>query len=394
MPRHHLLPLPFGPADLDLAPDLLPALHHDGAWSSGYRQIIRYLVSNSLCRDLDADLDARQQADTVAYSTYLAAHAAPLIDLSLYVSAANWAAVTRPAYSALLPFPLTWTMPTLIRADAIKRVEHMGLAELDTDFDPNGGLHLSTGRDALPESFRRHLPASRGRRTVREEMMPEQAVAIRLFGLAEDCLAVLNALMREGKSDEKHPRFFTTTPVSSLDCLAWSYLALMVKPQVPRSFLRDWLQTETPRLSNFVDDMMPSDLPWAASAQTTFLGTSARTLDTVLRHAPGIGDWYAGEMRQRAENGTKVLDRRALMLFMGCVVTGVAIGYGLCVYKSLQPFGARAQLWKAQQRGSGLSRYGELGAMLSSAMGAYGSRPMSPALPATGRLVETDSEVE
>ncbi|UNI23429.1 hypothetical protein JDV02_009247 [Purpureocillium takamizusanense] len=375
----------------------LPALCHDGAWSSGFHEIVGYLLQRSLCPNLDAGLSATQKIDAVAFMVYLDAHAAPLVDLSLYASAANWAATTRPAYSSLLSFPLTWTVPTLIRAEAIKRVEHLGLAELDTDFDPNGGLHLTAGRDALPETFRRHLPLTRAKKTVREEMTPEQAVAIRLFGLVEDCLLNLVKFLSESSSDEKHPRFFgDTTPVSSLDCLAYGYLALMAKPEVPRSFLRDWMQTETPQLCNFVDDMLPMDLPWAAPEVPSLLASGARALDSVLRHAPGVGAQYATEMRLRAEKRTKGIDQRAVVLFMALAAAGAAFGYGFHAYTTLQPFGARSQLWQVQRGTSKLSQFGDLGSMLNSAMGVYDSQPMGSAAaqPGDGRLVEADSEVD
>ena len=229
-----------------LTPDTLPALHHESVWTSGYAPIVDYLTSKSLGDNLDAGLTPIQQADRIAYGAFLTAHAAPLLDLSLYVSAANWAATTRPAFSSLLPFPLTWTVPPLIRAEAVKRVEHLGFADMDTDFDPNGGLHLSSGRDALPEAFRRHIPA-RTKKTIHEEMTPEQAVLIRLYGLAEDCLSVLDDYLK-GDS-EKTFGFFESASPSSLDCLAFGYLALMRDAPVPRSFLKDWLEQKTPRLS-------------------------------------------------------------------------------------------------------------------------------------------------
>lgn len=379
-------------------PDHLPALFHDGTWTSGYRDIVGYLVGKSLCRDLDAGLDAAQRADSVAYAAYLSAHAAPLLDLSLYASAANWAAATRPAYSALLPFPLTWTVPTLIRADALARVQHLGLAELDTDFDPSAGLHLSAGRDALPETFRRHLPPLRARKTIREEMTPEQAVAIRLFGLAEDCFSVLASLMGAAGSDgEAHPRFFAATPVSSLDCLAYGYLALMARPQVPRPFLRDCLQAETPRLCLFVDDLDPpaAALPWAPPEPPALLAAGARALDSALRHVPGVGAHYAAEMRRRAETGADGVDGRALVLVTGLASAAAALGYGLHAYRAMQPFGAAAQAWRACRPASRLSQFGELGAMLSSAMGSYEAPPPPGAVPAgSGRLVQVDSELD
>lgn len=388
-----------GAVHFDLKPsdrlraDLLPALDHAGTWISGYHAIVNYLTSKSLCTNLDANLDPVQQADTIAYGAYLLANAAPLVDLSLYVSAANWSATTRPAYSALLPFPLTWTLPPLIRAAAAQRAEHLGLAELDTDFDPNGGLHLTAGRDALPETFRRHLPA-RTKKTVREEMTPEQAAAIRLYGLAEDCLSVVNSLLRENSLEDKSPRFFGGSRPSSLDCLAYGFLALMVVPDVPRSFLKDWIGAETPRLVTFVESMAPADLTWSPAAAPSILGSTTRVADSILRNIPSVGEHYANEMRYRTEVGVKGLDQRALMMMMSAMLTGAAVGYGLHMYKSLQPFGARTQVWRRLRGTSRLGQFGDLGNMLSSAMGAYQPDPIPIGNTSSGRLVEVDSEVD
>ncbi|KAL6862963.1 hypothetical protein ACO1O0_003206 [Amphichorda felina] len=377
----------------------LPALNHDGVWTSGFRQIVNYLTSNSLCQDLDDGLTASQRADGFAYSAFLSAHAAPLLDLSLYVSAANWAATTRPAYSKLLPFPLTWTLPPLIRHEAIKRVEHLGLAEIDVDFDPNGGLHLSTGRDSLPETFRRHLPVGT-KKTVREEMTPEQAAAIRLFGLAEDCLSVLDGLL----PTESNDLWLLRPSISSLDCLAFGYLAIMRDAPVPRSFIRDWMNQHAPQLSEYVSKMKstclegPGPLPVSSPENASILSLGARTLDSAILNAPGMGEHYATELRHRAEEGTKGLDRRALMLAMSVMVTGAAVGYGLYFYKAMQPFGARIQAWRAMRGGSKLSQFGDLGFMLDSALGPR-VQPVAQhqgmgGNSTSGRLVETDSEVD
>lgn len=332
----------------------------------------------------------------MAYSAYLAAHAAPLLDLSLYVSAANWAATTRPAYSALLPFPLTWTVPTLIRAEAVKRVEHLGFADMDSDFDPNGGLHLSAGRDALPETFRRHLPAVRSKKTVQEEMTPEQLVAIRLYGLVEDCLSVVNDALKEGEDESLH--FFQESRPSSLDCLAYGYFALMRDADVPRSFLKDWLVSKTPRLSKFIDSIAAlsknrGDLPLVEAEQRSTFGVGARTLDTICYHLPGVGDEYASEKRRRAEEGITGVDKRAVMLALSTIATVATFGYGLYMYKALQPFGTRTQIWRAHPLPSRLSDFGELGSMLGSAMGGY-SAPVPSSGLSGGRIVETDSELD
>ena len=356
---------------------------------------MRYLTSKSLVEDLDADLTKAQKADITAYSAYLNIHASALLDLSLYVSAANWSATTRPAYSQLLSFPLTWTVPPLIRADAIERVQHLGLAELDSDFDPNGGLHLTAGRDALPETFRRHLPGGRLKKTVRDEMTPEQAVAIRLFGLTEDCLSTLEELL---VMDAKRPRFFSDAPLSSLDCLAFGYLALMLKAPVPRSFIKDWIQDKAPLLATFVTDMLSTCTPasdasvWATTPQKGIVTATGHVLDSVIRNMPSLGEHYAGEMRRRAEEKTTGLDQRALTLAAGILFTGAALGYGTWWYRQLPPFGLRSQVWRAS-KGSKLSEFGALGSMLNTALGPVQS-PAETSGEQQGRFVEVDSEVD
>ncbi|KFH43846.1 Metaxin-like protein [Hapsidospora chrysogenum ATCC 11550] len=377
----------------------LPALNHGGVWTSGYRRIVTYLTTHSLCDELDAGLSPLQKADCLAYSTFLSAHAGPLLDLSLYASAANWSATTRPAYSELLPFPLTWTVPPLIRHEAMKRVEHLGLAELDTDFDPNGALHLSTGRDSLPETFRRHLPVG-AKKTVRDEMTPEQATAIRLFSLTEDCLSVLEGLLPAEDAD----LWLLRPSVSSLDCLAFGYLAIMRDAPVPRAFLRDWMAKKNPRLTEYVDRVKaaclekPGPLPVSPPEALSILGVGARTFESAILNTPAVGEHYATEVRHRAEQGAKGLDRRALMLAMSAIATGAAVGYGLYFYKTMQPFGARTQVWKAMRGGSKLSEFGDLGFILDSAMGSYPSPAAQPGgvggSAGPGRLVETDSEVD
>lgn len=375
--------------------NLLPALNHNGAWTSGYLPIIEYVKSHVRCKNNDDGLGPAQQADAVAYCAFLTANAAPLVDLSLYVSAANWSTTTRPAYSTLLPFPLTWTLPPLIRAEAIKRAEHLGLAELDTDFDPNGGLHLTAGRDALPETFRRHLPA-RTKKTLREEMTPEQAAAIRLFSVAEDCLSVLDTLM-VGKGDEgMKPSFFRSNKgLSSADYLAYAYIALMMAPPVPRSFLKDYIQAETPKLAIIGEWTSAQRLDFSPTQLPTLLESTVRVADSLVRNIPSMGEHYSDEMRHRREVGIKGVDHRAIIMAMGLLVTGAVFGYGLQMYRNFQPFGSRTQVWRQQRGGSELSQFGDVGFILNSAMGAYRLVGVpAEKVSARGRLVDVDSEVD
>lgn len=338
-----------------------------------------YLSKNGLTAN--PSLSPSQKADTTAYTSFITSNLAPLLSLSLYVSSANWAATTRPAYSNLLPFPLTWTVPPLIRQNACQRAEHLSLAELDTDFDPKGGLHLSTGKEHLPESFRRHLPDSVGRKSVREEMTPEQKTAIRLFALTEEALSGLDEVLDAQEWSAE------STP-TELHCLAFGYLALMTDADVPRSFLRDWIEEKAPKLLTFVEQAKVAflaDLPVVGAPPNTFLSVTKRTLDSCLLNTPGIGEHYATETRQRAEKGITGIDGRTILLTLSLMVTGAAAGYGVYFYRAMPKFGARTQLWKAGGA-SKLSQFGSLGVMLDSALGPRPSQP--------GRFIETDSEID
>ncbi|EGX95396.1 mitochondrial import receptor subunit [Cordyceps militaris CM01] len=389
--------------DASVSPSgLLPALNHDGVWTSGYAAIVRYLSSKSLGDNLDGRLDAAQGADVAAFGAYLSVHASALLDLSLYVSAANWSAVTRPAYSTLLRFPLTWTVPTLIRAEAIQRVEHLGLAELDTDFDPHGGLHLTAGRDALPETLRKHLPGtSNHKNTVKEEMTPEQAVAIRLFSLTENCLATLEGLLSE--TGTQPPRFIPGQALTSLDCLAFGYLALMLKAPVPRAFLKDWVAEHAPRITLFVDDILANAIPssdstvWAAPPHRGYLHATRRVFDSVVRHTPVLGEHYAGEVRRRCEGKIVGIDQRSVSLATGLLFTGAAFSYVVYWYRNLAPFGARVQTWRSYKPvNSRLSQFGELGSMLDSVLGPVhpAASPIAAGAGTGGRIVDIDSEID
>ncbi|PFH56436.1 hypothetical protein XA68_16518 [Ophiocordyceps unilateralis] len=349
--RWHLIPS----SDPSLNPHhRLPSLHHDGVWVSGYRQIVDHLAPLA---DLDRHLTADHQAHVAGLSAFLSDHASSLVDLSLYVSAANWSATTRPAYSAILPFPLTWTLPPLIRAEAISRVHHLGLAELDPDLASSPGhfRSLNVGRDALPEALRKRVPITTTT-TVRHEMTPEQATAIRLSALVNDCLSVLERLLESSTSSHFLPH--SEASVSSLDCLAYGYLALMLKPDVPRAFLRDWFLARGPRLTEFIDVMTPTELPWLTPepSHRTLIGYGVRFFDSVIRNIPTLGDLYADEVRLRARRGIRGLDRRMLTLVAGLTAAGLAVGCAFHAYRSLQPFGAASQVWRCGRAGTKLSR--------------------------------------
>ncbi|OAA55311.1 mitochondrial import receptor subunit [Niveomyces insectorum RCEF 264] len=273
-------------------PDTLPALRdaHTGRWvAAGFDAIVAYLrartaETQSPFTDLDAGLDgsAAAAADTTAYAAFLRAEAGPLVSLSLYVSSANWAATTRPAYSRLLPFPLTWLEPPAVRAAHATRAAHLGLSSLDTDAEATAAAAAPTSSawshalHAFPDRLR-SIRATTATTGTGAALTPEAKAQIRLDAAARACLTVLAArkgtkrlFLRPDKDDKDDDhdqgdegdegddstgRRPSSLRPSALDCLAFGYLALMAVPDVPRPFLRGALHRHAPGLVVFVADV-------------------------------------------------------------------------------------------------------------------------------------------
>lgn len=130
------------------------------------------------------------------------------------------------------------------------------------------------------------------------------------------------------------------------------------------------------------------DLPWEAAPPS---GILTRALDTAVRNIPSVGEHYANQLRLRAEQGIKGLDQGALTFILSVVVTGAAMGYSFYLQRSLQPFGARYQVWRPRREGSKLASFGQIGMLLDSALGPG---PASSSMPVAPRFVETDTEVD
>ena len=212
--------------------------------------------------------------------------------MSLYVSPTAWARMTRPAYSTLLPFPLTWTVPPALRHVAIERVEHLGLGHLAAavdSADPSTSGTSDGGATTTSTGFLR-LPARLGPGAALD---PEQASAIRLQSLAGDFFAVLDGLRGER-------RFFLRDDDGpcSLDFLVHGYLKLM-QVQTPHPFLDTVLRRSYPRLGRFVremDTVVPLSgtgvdyLPWRTPAPTSTASILSRFTDDIAGNVPGVGD--------------------------------------------------------------------------------------------------------
>lgn len=166
-----------------------------------------------------------------------------LLDLSLYASSENYAAVTCPAYSCLLTWPDQWFLPSERRAAAKSRIEHLNISSLDTDNNQKDSKNGKSATNFIPESLRS------SRQSI-SDVVKQASVAsrIRLDGIADAFLEPLDQLLGKKRYllSEKSP--------SSLDCLAFAYMALAFIPVLPEPWLAKSM-SRYPTLCGYVHEL-------------------------------------------------------------------------------------------------------------------------------------------
>lgn len=325
------------------------------------------MAERGVC-DIDRDLTAAQRADTLAYASYVGARGAALVAVSLYVSPSAWAALTRPAYSRLLRFPLTWTVPLKLRAAAVAKTEPLGLDHLAADVDPEDGSSEARATTApLTATGFLRLPAKPG---VSDSMAPEQAAAIRLQSVTEDFFLVLDDLRGQGRY------FLGRDQPSSLDFLVFGYLRLL-KVRTPHPFMENCMRRSRPgsNLAKFLEMMRAETirwqedeprrhLPWVDPAAQGVVGMTARFADGVVENTPGFGAtwkrWRGNGVRHTEE---QPVDSWGVLLAVGAAAAGVAAAGGALLFRALSPFGASSHQWDARPQLGGLYQFGSVGAM-------------------------------
>ncbi|KAI1477093.1 hypothetical protein K445DRAFT_195811 [Daldinia sp. EC12] len=336
----------------------LPALSHKGNWVSGYSDIVSYLTKHGVLH-IDDDLTPPQRADTLACASLLATRGSGLLAMSLYVSPRAWVEMTRPAYSSLLPFPLTWTVPPAVRAAAVEKAEHLGIgylaAEVDAEESSSAGLVETTSTGFL---------RLRERLGPRKTMQPEHTAAIRFQHFAEDFYSVLDDF-------RGHKTFFLRDDKpSSIDFLAYGYLQLM-RVQTPHPILKNALEKSYSRLVVFVTELRSygdnEELPWREPKARGALGLIGRFAEGSIEAIPGVGDswrkWHKGGVDTRDTDDVR--DPTQLIIAVGGAVTSVVALGAVAFFRALSPFGASAHRFEgAREDRAGLRQFGEIGSIL------------------------------
>ncbi|KAJ4326415.1 hypothetical protein N0V94_000090 [Neodidymelliopsis sp. IMI 364377] len=244
----------------------LPILFDGGiATATGFEDIVSYLRNHpAVGEDLDVDLSSQQQNDRTAYSTFLRSTATPLIDLSLFVSAENYNTITSSAYTAILPWYANYTVPPKRRDLARARTAHMGLDSLDVDTraeesaGPGRGTASAEFEAAkraagLPtDSQPSIMKLGRGKGIGGFLGTPQYAARFRLDSVSNELLEPLTDLL-----GEKEYLLGTAQP-SSLDCLAFGYLSLMLFPALPQAWLKETMSTKSPELATMRQSRAPT----------------------------------------------------------------------------------------------------------------------------------------
>ncbi|KAF9698907.1 hypothetical protein EKO04_003223 [Ascochyta lentis] len=241
----------------------LPILFDGGiATATGFEDIVSYLRNHpAVSEDLDANLSSRQQNDRTAYIDFLRSTAIPLIDLSLFVSAENYNTTTSAAYTAILPWYANYTVPPKRRDLARLRTAHMSLDSLDVD--TRAGEATAPGRGTASAEFEAAKRAAglptdsqpsvmsmgRGKGIGGFLGTPKYAARFRLDAASNELLEPLSDLLGQNEY------LLGTTQPSSLDCLAFGYLAVMLYPNVPQAWLKEALSIKFPKLATYVQTL-------------------------------------------------------------------------------------------------------------------------------------------
>jgi sorting and assembly machinery component 37 len=347
----------------------LPSLHdrRTRTWTASFPSIITHLSRNPppTFHSPDAHLTPFLRAKSTAYAAHLAASAAPLLSLSLYASTANWTAAVRPAYSSALPFPLGWTEVSPLRRSWLALADATGIDLLDAEDAERPPQPADDGAvgAGVPKDLR--LPSSRNK-GIRDLLTPEQKARIRLHAMVDRAMDVLQDLKGEGGNQ----KWLLTDGEgeggpTSLDCLAFGYLALMVYPDLPRPWLRDRIVDKYPGLQGFVNDMTAvcfgDGLPTTSTEAEKghgFVSVAGRFVDGALRNVPGLGE----EWRRWRDVGLGFGD--VVALAGGSMVAAVLVAAYVLHRRGmtlLPILGAPVHRWEAPRRG--LAGFGAAGAL-------------------------------
>jgi sorting and assembly machinery component 37 len=179
---------------------------------------------------------------------------------------------------------MPYITPPALRSAAKARTEHLGLSSLDVDTN-EAEQEEKEKQNPIPP----HLRTSTKSLTSLLSSSPESNVLIRLDALATAFLDPIQSL--RGKN-----RFFVGTHPTSLDCLAFGYLALMLLPDLPSPWLAKCMRQKYQQLSASVHSFKQQNLgasphsllPWIEPSQPSLKALAGTFASSIGNHLPII----------------------------------------------------------------------------------------------------------
>ncbi|KAJ5327529.1 hypothetical protein MYU51_009215 [Penicillium brevicompactum] len=348
----------------------LPALQNGEVWVSRFRNIVDYLRQYSEgAWNLDQNLNEVQQADSVAFSSFVESRGQSLLDLSLYVTSQNYYANTSPAYGALLQWPNQWILPPKLHTAAKSRTEHLGLSSLDLQAmeDQRQRDHsAAVASGQIPKNLIQQPKDTVSKllgRTAQSNHFRLEAITADFFEPLEAMLSSKSCLL---------PADSDNSP-SSLDCIASAYLSLALIPDLAFPWLRDAMRAKAPLLTAYTERMrsrafgvvdvshaftpVTESLPWRAPDRLSVATVGSTLLNTLADNTPILKEVRANRRLKQAiqsdENFSPVQKQglslyadsksKDMLVSIAAVVAGSAALVGYMVHVGLISFSRGAE---------------------------------------------------
>ena len=223
-----------------------------------------------------------------------------LVSAHLHADPLNYTFSTRPAYSSILPFPTPYLLPPRIHDAALKRSSPLNLTFTSSpedlppaaqtarhSSDPSAQAQAQA-EGALGRNTRSLLFASRRQKL--SEALEETALRerFRVEGAVDGICAPLDALLEDSGSDVEGSGFLLGREgLTSVDCLAYGYMSLLLYPDVPRKWCAEIIRARWKRVARYVDKLHAKVLP---ALHGTFdakeIMSRASLHDSTLHHQP------------------------------------------------------------------------------------------------------------
>ena len=179
-------------------------------------------------------------------SSHLVQNFSPLVDLSLYSSPDNYHETVRPAFSAAVGFPESWSIPPGRYTLAQEKVQRLGLkaSDLTVLATPESLSSDSGSTRAFEEPSLPHgNPDDNNNPTIAHQLAAKK----RLVSQVTISLDPINTLLKS----RSEPYLFGDQP-SLADCYLLAFSSLALVPELPAPFLANSIRSNFKRLDGYV----------------------------------------------------------------------------------------------------------------------------------------------